>query len=382
MADPQVSNNTAEALLVFADIIDSSKFSSVLGFKKYAERVIKFQQLFKTLGQRYFPDVMDKTTSFNRVDSRGDEGVIFHLEPSNSNKRAEWIFSAIEFLYHLKGRLYFEHDNDNAEFPVRMGLGAGVHVGTVAFATNVIDYHSEITQIEGFSINKAKRVESSSRGGIFSRIIVSDEAARLLEGQPVLLYPISSSMKGIEEKATLYEVRSGLFSGLRIDADDEGDKILINSVEKLAKMPIKIDEDWLKSLIVSIFDIKLRNAFAREHKARYRDAQLNFAWGSTCEDDPILLYLRALDYREQCEYTQQIRYLKNILDKYPDFTFAKIEMVKACWKIASQNSERVEKIYARDVAKEILNRFPHLLTREEKENFVKIINEIMPSNNK
>ena len=373
---------TAEALLVFADIIDSSKFSSVLGFKKYAERIFKFQQLFKSIGQRYFPDVTDKTTCFNRVESRGDEGVIFHLEPSDLNKRADWVFSAIEFLYHLKGRLYFEQDNATAEFPIRMGLGAGVHVGTVAFATNVINYRSEITQIEGFSINKAKRVESSSRGGVFSKIIVSGEAARLLEGQPILLYPISSSMKGIEENATLYEVRSGLFSGLHIDSNDEGDRILVNSLKQLAKGPTKIDEDWLKSFIVSVLDVKLSKTINQDHKKEYREAQLNLAWHSTCEDDPILLYLRAIDYREQGEYTQQIRYLKDILDKYPGFTFAKKEMVRACWQIASQNSERAEKIYARDMAKELLSRFPHLLTETEKQDFGRLIMKITSANEK
>jgi len=382
MADPQVNSDTAEALLVFADIVDSSKFSSVLGFKKYAERVIRFQQLFKRLGRRYFPEVTDTTTAFNRVDSRGDEGIVFHLEPSDLNKRANWVFSAIEFLYHLKGRLYFERDNANMEFPVRMGIGAGIHVGTVAFATNVTDYRSDIVQIEGFSINKAKRVESSSRGGIFSRIILSDEAARLMEGQPVLLHPVSSSMKGIEANATVHEVRSGLFSGLRIDTDDEGDKALVDGVTALAKTPIRIDEEWLKSLIVSVLDVKLSKTFAKEHRKGYRDAQLNLAWYSTCEDDPILLYLRALDYRQQEEYTQQIRYLKKILDEYPDFTFAKKQMVNACWQLASQSVERAEKIYARDVAKELLGRFPHLLTEEERGEFVKIVNGIMPSNNK
>jgi len=376
MSELKISDQPVEALLVFADVIDSSKFSSILGFKKYAERLIQFQQLFKTLGQRYFPDIQDETTCFNRVDSRGDEGIIFHLEPSDLNKRAHWVFTAIEFLLHLKGRLYFEEDNATTAFPIRMGVGAGIHVGKVAFASRIKDYRSKITQIEGFSINKAKRVESSSRDGMYSKIILSNEAARLMEGQPVLFHHISSSMKGIEEKAILYEVRAGLFSGLRIDPKDNGDKIMISNLEKLATAPEKIDDYWLKSLIVSVLDVQLHDAFAGEHRKEYRDKQLRLAWHSTCEEDPILLYLRASNYGIQSEYTQQLRYLKNILDKYPDFTFAQKQMVKACWHIASADAERAEKVYAHDVAKEFLERFPQLLNTTEKENFERIVKEM------
>jgi len=80
MTKLSVSGSTTDALLVFADIIDSSKFSSVLGFKNYAERVIKFQQLFEKIGKRYFPPVADEAISYCNVIARGDEGTVFRIE--------------------------------------------------------------------------------------------------------------------------------------------------------------------------------------------------------------------------------------------------------------------------------------------------------------
>jgi len=378
MAEPKV-RDTAHALLVFADIIDSSKFSSVLGFEDYARRVIEFQQLFRSLGNRYFPRPEDKTIGFTQIDARGDEGTVFCIE-HRLKERADLVFRAIEFLYHLKGRLYFglddrKEDTRKLAAPLRMGIGAGIHVGPVAYATEVRENRSEIVRIEGFSINKAKRVESSSRGGTFSQIILSKEAARLLDGEPVLFSPITASMKGVEEHAELHEVRAGLFSGLKLDRNDPADQRLINRVSDLADHPDQMDEAWVKSLIVSVLDVLLESSMVTEHRTKYRKQQLNIAWHSSIEDDPILLYLRAKDYQEQQKSTQRIRYLRQILERHPDFVFAKKRMVQACWKVALQDKERSERVYARDVAEEFLNRFSNYLSEDEKHEFAEIVNE-------
>jgi class 3 adenylate cyclase len=360
------------ALLVFADIVDSSKFSSVLGFKKYAERIIQFQELFKTIGERYFSPVADRATGYSQVNARGDEGTVFRLEPQ-LNERANLVFKAIEFLFHLKGRLYFEPSNRVTDIPIRMGIGAGIHVGTIAYAAKLENSRSVISNIEGFSINKAKRVESSSRGGVFSRVILSEEARKLLEGQPILLSPMSTSLKGIEENTDLYEVRSGLFSGLVLDEKDPGDQNLINNVLDLSQNPHKIDEPWLKALIISVLDVLLANSVVTENRNKYRKLQFNLAWYSTHEDDPILLYLRARDFLEQKKFTQQIRYLKEIIERYPEFIFAKKQMVNACWEIALYGNEPAEKVFARDVAEEFLTRFSRFLSDKEKHDFSEIV---------
>lgn len=378
MAEPQVSDISC-AVLVFADIVDSSKFSSVLGFKNYAKRLIKFQHLFRSLGGQYFPQPADKSIGYCKVDARGDEGTIFCIEP-RIPERAALVFKAIEFLYHLKARLYFVIEDQKDEkgrlkAPVRMGIGAGIHVGHVAMATELRNNRKEIVQIDGFSINKAKRVESASRVGVFSKIVLSKEAARILEGEPILLSNITASMKGIEEHAELYEVQSGLFNKLMLNSSDPSDEYLFEQVKELAKNPDLIDEPWLKAFVISALDVKISKTMAANHRALYRQLQLDLAWRSTIEDDPILLYLRAKYYQEQKKYTQQIRYLQQILKNHPNFVFAKKRLVRACWEIAQQDKELSEKVFARDVAEEFINKFSQYLTVKEMDEFKKIIEE-------
>lgn len=122
---------------------------------------------------------------------------------------SELVFRAIKFLFHLKGILEFavQNPSEKDSAPTRIGLGAGIHFGRVAGRSLIEqDGHSVINQIEGYAINRAKRIESSSRAGRYSRVFLSKEPAMLLEDQPVILLRLTVSMKGIEESAEVYEV--------------------------------------------------------------------------------------------------------------------------------------------------------------------------------
>jgi class 3 adenylate cyclase len=387
MMKPSVTGVT-DALLVFADIIDSSKFSSVLGFLDYANKLRNFRDLFKIIARRYFPEPEDKNLRFVEIDARGDEGIIFCISPSMQEQRAN-LFTAIEFLYHLKGLLHFGIKVDGSEepqliSPKRIELGAGIHVGRVAYATVLKENHKEIFQIDGFAINKAKRIETASRLGKYSKIMLSKEAAKLLEAEPILLSHVRSPMKGIEEQADLYEVESGLFENIKIQTknpiEDHVDNELLKYIKDKAEKPYSIDEDWLKSLIISILDILIirEQAILSPDREQYQNQQFNIAWNSSIESDPILLYLRARYYEKKGKYTQQIRHLKQLIDKYPEFIFARKRMVKACWQIAQRAEERAEKIYARDIAEELLDNYPHLLSAEEKRDYAEIIEAANP----
>lgn len=375
-ANPEV-RGTIAALLVFADIIDSSKYSAVLGYEEYAKRLLYFQKIFRNLGRKYFPEPSDPTLEYSEVGARGDEGVIFLAQAHMQSDFSEPIFRAIEFLYHLKGLLrYGSSSENNASSPRRIGLGAGIHVGRVAFATIKENDRSIIDRIEGFSINYAKRVESCSRLGMYSRIFLSKEAAKLLEDKPVTFSQVNASMKGIEENVEVYEVHSGLFSGLKLDPDNEDEGRLIEHIEMLAHNPAHIEEPWMKSLVVSVLDCLLNNALVIGRRKEYQNSQLKLAWHSAIEDDPILLYLRARDFEEKKEYTQQLRYLKQIVQNNPDFVHARKRLIKGCWALARKKPERSEVVFARDLAKEFLEKFPQLLSEEEKQDFQKLIKSI------
>ncbi len=360
-------HDTILALVVFADIVDSSKYSAVLGYTEYAERLQRFQHLFRTIGRRYFPESEDRTQELCDVEARGDEGTVFLARTSHSF--AEPLIRAIEFLYHVKGLLRFGlNEGSGTSSPSHLSLGAGIHIGRVAYLTKIEGNRSIISRLEGFSINYAKRVESASRLGRYSRIFLSKEAAKLLEDKPVVLSPMTTSMKGIKENAELYEVRAGLLNGLQLRPNEENaqEESMIECVQELMQQPEKIEEPWMKSLAISVTDWLLRESPVASRKAEYRERQLRLAWHSSIEDDPILLYIRAREFEEKKEYSQQLRYLRDILDKYPDFVHARKRLIGACWAIAKSKAQRSELVFARDLAKEFIEKFPYLLGEYER----------------
>ena len=367
---------TIRALLLFADIVDSSKYSSVLGYRQYAERLLEFQNLFKSFGMKYFPEPADRVLEFCEVKARGDEGTVFLATSKTDFDFGEAVFRSIEFLYHLKGLLRNRGSDDEQESqaPTKIGLGAGIHVGKVAFATKHENNRSIIDRVEGFSINYAKRVESCSRIGTYSRIFLSKEAGKLLEDKPVILSSTLAPLKGIHDQAEVYEAKSGFFEGLRINPTDEmDDERLVEAVRGLSEQPGEIEEPWEKALCISVLDWLIRNTPVHSLKAKYREAQSKLAWHTSVEDDPILLYLRAKDLEEKKQYSQGLRYLKNIVEEHPDFVHARKRLVRLCWSIAKKKSERSELALARDLAKEFIEKFPQFLTDAEKKEFTQII---------
>lgn len=366
---------TIHALLIFADIVDSSKYSSVLGYKEYGKRLLDFQSTFEKLGNKYFPSPEDRSDEYCLVSARGDEGILFYAKTVSDF--SELVFRAIEFIYHLKGllRVGTRKSDEGSNSPRRIGLGAGIHVGQVAFATRKVNNRSFIERLEGFSINYAKRVESCSRSGKYSRVFLSKEAALLLEDKPVIFSCMSLPMKGIDDNAEVYEVQAGLFNGLKLDPADPEDEYLQEWVRSITNYATGIEEPWIKSLMVSVLDNLLSQSPVLARRAEYRDHQLNLAWHSSIEDDPILLYVRARDFLEKGQYTQYIGYLRKILQDHPGFVHARKRLIKACWLIAKRRAEQAERIFARDMAREFLERFPQFLTNNEKAEFRAIIRE-------
>lgn len=372
MLEPQIYDQPVWALLIFTDIIDSSKFSAVLPHQEYANRVLRFQRIFKSLGRKYFPEVEDTSTGFCSVDAEGDEGTIFCIEQKRM-ERVDLVLRGINFLYHLKGQLYFGLEEGNYAAPVPMGIGAGIHVGRVALISEKKDKSYKNTQIIGYSINKAKRVESASRYGKYSQIVLSKEATQLMEGASVVFSSISAHMKGIQDQAELYEVQAGLFQELNFNPEDGLDEQLINGISYYADHPWEITEPWLKSFIISALDVQIRESWVRDRKAEHRKKQRDFAWHSSTENDPLLLWIRAHEFKKEKKYTQQIRYLKQIIERHPDLVFIRKEIVNAIWEIIKTDEEREEIIFARDMAEEFLTKFSNILSEEEKIQYEKIL---------
>ena len=370
-------SDVQNALILFADVIDSSKYSAVLGMVSYAKQLLVLQELFVNLGKMYFP-TKGNITSYYGVQARGDEGTIFCIDPDI--EPAELVFKTLQFAYELKARMeLLSHIDDIAEVaPQTMKIGVGIHFGQVALIPNIRTDEkglprSVIGGIEGFSINYAKRVESCSRLGKYSRVFLSKVAASLLDGYPVVLIKHVGSMKGIEASEETYEVRSVFFDTMPFDPAGFDSERFIETYATNAKEFNLVNEPWLKGLIISVLDSRLRAARTQELKSYYSDKLSEFAWMKPTEDDPILLFLRAKECGTKGKHTQMLAYLKQIVELYPDFVHARKKLVNACWEVANKTTIRAEWVLARDIADEFLCRFSSYLSDEEKKYFEEII---------
>lgn len=362
-----------KALILFADVIDSSKYSSVLPMEEYVNQLLEIQKLFVKLGRSYFPIKDYNVSTYTNVDARGDEGTIFYVDQDADP--VESLHKAIMFAYELKANLELQHKGGPVPRPINMGIG--IHYGTVALMSYLKEISgrmkSLIHHIEGFSINYAKRIESASRIGKYSKIFLSKDAAALISQEPIILVKHNSSLKGIDSNEEVYEVMSAFFDGMPF-CRDEFEKF-IDTFGKNNNDLNLLRNPWLKGLIVSVLDTRLQNCFDITLKSQYKKQLSEFAWQSPVEDDPILLFWRAKECGEDNNHTLRITYLKNIIKNHPNFLHARIHLAKACWDVATTSSESAEIIYARDTAYEFINKFSDCLSEEEKQCYLKILNK-------
>jgi len=350
------------ALLVFADVIDSSRHSASLGYQEYARRILTFQNAFHELGRRYFPERRNDATRYCRVEVRGDEGTVFVLEPDPD--RTDLVMRAVEFLYHLKGRVAFPKPvGDTADtYASGLQIGAGIHFGDVAFC---LDSQSHIENLQGFSINYAKRVETCSREGEFTRVFVSESAARLLDLTPICLTRKTVSMEGIGEKEAVWELRSALLYRLMIEGGDCQDEGLREEFHppKLSQRLVK--EPWETSLSVSLLESLRMKTPVLARQREYEELIRSLVWQDRAESDPILLYLRAVHCGQRGQHSRQLRYLERVVTEHPGFIYAGKELIEACYQIAKKGRDPAELVLARDLATEILEDFPECLRDDE-----------------
>lgn len=361
---------TEYALVLFADIVDSCRYSTVLGPLRYAKQLYKFREVFDALAHDHFRPPDDKCKNYLKIETRGDEGVVFILD--SSSMPDDLVYRALQFAFELKGMLEVMSDDGQEKLPQPMKLGVGIHWGEVALITkSVFDQAkgrntSQIVEISGYAINYAKRVESCSRIGSFSNIFVSKEVAFYLDGFPILLEKITTGMKGINDRDDVYEVRSAYFEKLPINPNFLGNDVLINKITHDITEYSMIRDPWQKSLAISILDTCLQSAPAGPSRELFQRKRHDLAWRNPAEDDPIILFLRAKQCEEECKYTQSIRYLRELSNSFPQFIHVKLKLMRVCWAVTMTPGESLDKLYARDVADEFLRKFPHYLTPEMK----------------
>lgn len=207
-----------ETVILFVDIIGSSEVSNHKTPRKYMEFVTDFQRLFCEVCRDFTQAHYEGEDLANiQWSTRGDEGLLMIYRPKTQTDAGLDIDLAVNVALGLKRRWLCSRENkhriESGLLPIDLGIG--IHVGRTFLAgkdESPAAEHQRGVSPEGYAINLAKRVESHSRNGKFSRIILSEAAhARMnqLPDERTYLFdtPQTVSPKGISRDIRVYEVK-------------------------------------------------------------------------------------------------------------------------------------------------------------------------------
>ncbi len=368
------------ALLIFVDIIESSKFSSILGPMEYAKKLLNLQQTFERVGKDYFPVDEERLVRYCQVRSRGDEGTIFCWDPEISS--CNLVYKAIKFAFELKASIDLEMmcDRQNAA-PCQMKIGVGIHYGDVALITKTDKdkegiNRSRIDRLEGYNINYAKRVESCSRMGRYSKIFLSESAKQLIQYEPIVMVENRVDLKGIGADELVYEVRSAFLPGLPETKDKVFAQKFIKAYGSEYKITADNEESWVNGLVLSVLDSRLKAVKTKKLKVMYSDKLSELGWRNIYEEDPVIMYWRARQYHDDGQLTLSLEYYRGIVKNHPFFVAARIRLASVLWEISKQKQPNSNRVFAYNIAKEFLDHFRAILNDDEKTEFENIVNNL------
>lgn len=191
--------------VLFVDLVNSSEFASVLGLREYAEYLDSFQHACLSQCRHFFESVHKGKYQQGldyRVSFIGDELVVF----LHSGRDADDIYQLACLAICLKCAWLASPKNTER---IQAGMGTvdiacGIHFGSVWANPQQSGY-----DLRGFTINVAKRIETSSREGKNFHIFLSDAAYKrisqllrnLLVGEGMVL-----PMKGVIVPVGVYEI--------------------------------------------------------------------------------------------------------------------------------------------------------------------------------
>ena len=370
-------NIAKHAVIIFTDIIDSSRYSAILGIEQYAENLITFQNTFNKVSEKYFCKNKYLEGAWLRCKSQGDEGAIFIVPDETTHDLSEIIYIAVHYAFELKAHLSIKLPDNSMK---KMQIATGIHFGEVATVENgkikelPLD---KISAIEGYTINYAKRIESSARFGKYSGVFLSKVASSFLSYKPVVLEKYEVDLKGISQLEDVFEVRSAFCKKLKIETF-KGNEIELFSKKFISGIGLNLLEmPWLKSYVISVLESILRKQNDPVIKGKYEQKISESIWKDHAEDDPIVLFVRALHCGNDDKHTRKISILKEIIDKFPSFIFAKRQLIKAISDVSNHSHLSSEFVYARDIASELFEKYPKAVGGDkERLEFEKIIERL------
>ncbi len=219
----RVKGREFQAVILFADIMNASEISNNVSIAEYAGIINQFHKrasdVYEFIGlQRYQNNSVEMSL-------RGDEVcLILHSLPlEDTGNEKEKIDAALKrdirnaILFAIAIKLLWRASAYNQSrinqdlFP--RDLGVGIHQGPVYFYkdNNLPSSLNKNEASEGYALNLAKRIETESRNGKASKILVSGSVRYWSEKIPI---PVTygdrhipqNSLKGISTEFSLYEI--------------------------------------------------------------------------------------------------------------------------------------------------------------------------------
>lgn len=212
--------NERETVIMFVDIMGASEVSNHMSPEAYATFVNRFQKLFMDVCAKYIKAWYPTKEEQNEIQysARGDEGLLMIYRKETRNDPTVDIDVAVNIALELKRQWLCSPANADRikDGLLPIDLGIGIHVGRTYIDKEekkvVAPGNPGGLKLEGYAINLAKRVESHSRQGRFSHILLSEAAHGLLNylaDERTYLFdsPQVISPKGISRDIRVYEVK-------------------------------------------------------------------------------------------------------------------------------------------------------------------------------
>lgn len=202
----------ARAVVLFADVMNASTISEILDLVKYDRFLTEFQMTAKktidaTIRDHY-KDIQDVDACMD-CSIRGDEAcLMLYTDDPELDIRAALVAATRLKAAFLSSKHNLKRLASERSF---FDLGIGIHAGQVTLGIRDTGVNGHRIKPEGYTINLAKRVESFSREGMFSHIMVSGDARMLAEEAGLqIAFQVTDKVvhKGLLNPTAVHEMKS------------------------------------------------------------------------------------------------------------------------------------------------------------------------------
>lgn len=327
-----------DCTILFIDIVGSVVISDFLGLNVYDDTIIEFQELMKGIMKRNKGDKKDIEFSV-----RGDEAVMILYTDNKKDDIELALRTAFEAKIRWIGSSINQKRIEERKHAL-IDLAVGINHGKVLVGPHPSMVSGDCNA-EGYEINIAKRIEGASRGGKYSKIMVSHAVLDIAEREkfPVeFTKGVVTELKGIYEPIPIYEVR---YQEMWLDEIKNHGNLIELIKDVCNKNPSYMK--WLGFVVADFYFsqeeykeaqnvykrlLKYEPAFAPLHhklgRALWRHGEREDAideYKKAVEEDPDLLWVYAdLAYALQVkkDFVASSEYLKKAIGKESNFAYA------------------------------------------------------------